>query len=270
MPAAAEASSQAPILSGTVPDSGHIAGLQSAAEPGQSPQAAPSAAAEQAPAGPIRIPVLNYHSITTDPGNPATITPEKFAEQMHYLKEHGYTTLSLQQFTDVLEGKQPTPAKPVLLTFDDGYADNYEHALPLFKELDFHAVLFISPDTVEDGYFLNWEQIKEMHQAGWDIQPHGMTHPHLPRLKAADQAYQIVEARKQIEEQLGTAADIYCYPYGEWNAATLRVLREHQFRYAFTIEQGWTTPDQDALKLKRVFVNGEESLEQWISKLEKW
>jgi peptidoglycan/xylan/chitin deacetylase (PgdA/CDA1 family) len=225
---------------------------------------------EQEPVGPVRIPVLNYHSITVDPGNSATITPEKFQEQMKYLKDNGYSTLTLQQFTDILEGKQRAPAKSVLLTFDDGYGDNYEHAMPLLQKLGFHATLFISPGTVEDGYFLNWDQIKEMHQAGWDIQPHGMTHPHFPRLKAADQAYQLTEAKRQIEEQLGTTADIFCYPYGEWNAVTVQLLKEHNFRYAFTIEQGWTTPEQDPLKLKRVFVNGEESLNQWKSKLEKW
>lgn len=202
-----------------------------------SPTAPPEIALTEEPPPPVRIPVLNYHSITVDPGNPATITPEKFLQQMTYLKENGYTALRLEQFTDLLEGKQPLGGKPVLLTFDDGYADNYVHALPILKELGFHATLFVSPGTAEDGYFLNWDQIKEMHKAGWDIQPHGMTHPHLPRLTEEEQIYQITEARRQIEEQLGTTADIFCYPYGEWNAATLKVLHENQFRYAFTIMQ---------------------------------
>jgi peptidoglycan/xylan/chitin deacetylase (PgdA/CDA1 family) len=158
----------------------------------------------------------------------------------------------------------------VLLTFDDGYADNYTHALPLLKELGLNATLFVSPGTVEDGYFLNWEQITEMHEAGWDIQPHGMTHPHLPRLKAEDQAHEIVEAKRQIEEQLGTTADIYCYPYGEYNQTTLTILKENGFRYAFTIDQGKTTNKQEAYKLKRVFVSGEESFNRFVYKLEKW
>lgn len=216
---------------------------------------------------PPPIPVLNYHSITVDPGNRATITPEKFEAQMIYLSENGFTPLSLQQFTDILEGNESAPDKPVLLTFDDGYADNYEHALPLLKKLGFHATLFMSPGMVDDGYFLNWEQIKEMHEAGWDIQPHGMTHPHLPLLKKDKQEYELMEARRQIEEQLGTIADVYCYPYGEWNQTTIKILKENEFRYAFTIEQGMTTSKQDPLKLKRIFVNGEESIEKWKGRL---
>ncbi|MCR8633364.1 polysaccharide deacetylase family protein [Paenibacillus radicis (ex Xue et al. 2023)] len=221
------------------------------------------------PDKPARIPVLNYHSITVDPGNTATITPEKFAAQMQYLADKGYTPLTLKQFSDMMEGIDKGPDKPILLTFDDGYADNYEHAMPILKKLGFHATLFMSPGTVEDGYFLNWDQIKEMHEAGWDIQPHGMTHPHLPTLNAKSQTFEITEAKAQIEQIVGTTADVYCYPYGEWDATTLKILKEHYFRYAFTIDQGITTPSQDNLKLKRIFVNGEESMDKWRYRFEK-
>jgi peptidoglycan/xylan/chitin deacetylase (PgdA/CDA1 family) len=225
-----------------------------------------SAAAEFKPE---RIPVLNYHSITVDPGNRAVITPAKFEAQMLYLSKNGYTTLTLQQFIDYMDNAAAAmPEKPVLLTFDDGYADNYEHAMPILKNLQFHATLFASPGTTEDGYFLNWEQIKEMHAAGWDIQPHGMTHPHLPRLTAKKQAYEITEAKRQIEENLNIKASIFCYPYGERNATTLQLLQENGFQYAFTIDQGMTTRDQDRFLLKRLFVNGEETIEQWIKRLE--
>ncbi|MFE5318687.1 polysaccharide deacetylase family protein [Paenibacillus sp. NPDC056579] len=245
------------------------------AEPVFQQQEAPAAVVEDnledKPDGPPpRIPVLNYHSITVDPGNRATITPEKFEAQMNYLHANGYTTLTLEQFIGILEGRKRAPAKPVLLTFDDGYADNYVHAMPVLKKLGFHATLFMSPGMVDDGWFLNWDQVKEMHQAGWDIQPHGINHPYLNRLKQADQEYQLTEARRQIEEQLGTTADVFCYPYGQFNQTTLNLLKKHGFRYAFTIEQGFTTHEQDKLKLKRVFVNGEEHIEQWIYRLEKW
>lgn len=219
---------------------------------------------------PQHIPVLNYHSITIDPGNRAVITPAKFEEQMLYLSKNGYHTLTLQQFIDYMDGTTISlPKKPVLLTFDDGYADNYEHALPLLKQLNFHATLFVSPGTTEDGYFLNWDQIKEMHEAGWDIQPHGMTHPHLPKLSAKSQAFEISEAKRQIDEQLKINTTVFCYPFGEKNETTLKLLQEHGFRYAFTIDQGLTTRDQNRLLLKRLFVNGEESIEPWIARLEQ-
>ncbi|MNR25557.1 Polysaccharide deacetylase [compost metagenome] len=94
-----------------------------------------------------------------------------------------------------------------------------------------------------------------------------MTHPHLPLFTAEQQAFEITEARKLIEENLGTQADVFCYPYGEYNKATLKLLKDHGFRYAFTIEQGYTTNQQNPYQLKRLFINGEESMKAFINKL---
>ncbi|WP_235550873.1 polysaccharide deacetylase family protein [Paenibacillus sp. Soil787] len=217
----------------------------------------------------ISIPVLNYHSVTIDPGNVVVISPAKLEEQLTYLHDHGYTPVSLATFISLIEGKsdEAAPKKPVLLTFDDGYIDNYEQAMPLLAKYAFQATLFISPDMNDQEGYLNWEQIKKLQEAGWDIQPHGMTHPHLPQLSSDQQAYEILEARKQIEEKLGTKADVYCYPYGEYNKTTLKLLKDHGFRYAFTIDQGFATNQQSPYLLKRLFINGEEGLKSFIRKL---
>ncbi|KIL39148.1 polysaccharide deacetylase [Gordoniibacillus kamchatkensis] len=212
--------------------------------------------------------MLNYHSIDIDPDSTLTLAPDKLAAQMEHLAKEGYTPLSLGDFTAIIEKRKPAPPKPVLLTFDDGYADNYEQAMPVLKRYGFPATVFISPGVVgQDDYYLNWEQVKEMREAGWDIQPHGMTHPHLPELSKEQQKKEITEARRQIEEQLGTTADIFCYPYGEFNKQTLAILKEGGFRYAFTIEQGVASSSQPPLQLKRIYVNGKESLAAWSKKL---
>lgn len=234
----------------------------------KTPKPAPATAEEPDKDKPVSLPVLNYHSIAADPDSTLMLDPDKFAKQMDYLAKEGYTPLSISDFTLILEKRKPAPPKPVLLTFDDGYADNYEHALPVLKKHGFPATIFISPGVVgQDGYYLNWEQVKEMHEAGWDIEPHGMTHPHLPQLSAARQKEEITEARRQIEERLGTTADIFCYPYGEFNKQTLAILKEERFRYAFTIQQGRTTSAQQPLQLRRIYVNGQDSLPTWIKKL---
>lgn len=211
----------------------------------------------------ISIPILNYHSVTIQPGNPAAITPQKLEEQMQYLANEGYTTLSLNDFIEIWEGRKKSPAKPVLLTFDDGYADNYTAAMPILKKYNMHATLFVSPGMVNDGYFLNWDQIIEMHQAGWDIQPHGMTHPHLPELSAEKQKFEITEASRQIEQMLGVKTVMYCYPYGERNQTTLNILKEAGIRYAVTIDQGRAIPEQNPLLIRRLFVNGEHGMNQF-------
>ncbi|WP_246362902.1 polysaccharide deacetylase family protein [Paenibacillus alba] len=215
----------------------------------------------------ISIPVLNYHSVTVQPGNTAAITPAKLEEQMQYLADQGYKTLTLKEFIDIWEGGEKPTAKVILLTFDDGYKDNYTAALPILAKHNFRATLFVSPGMVEDGYFLNWDEIKEMHKGGWDIQPHGMTHPNLTKLNSEKQTFEITEARRQIEEELGITADVYCYPFGERNQTTLHILKEHGFRYAFTIEQGMAKPDQNPLLIRRLFVNGEAGLSSFKSLL---
>ncbi|WP_307435682.1 MULTISPECIES: polysaccharide deacetylase family protein [unclassified Paenibacillus] len=247
----------APVLAATPSAASEIKGtIQSTTKPAPMPSK-------------ISIPVLNYHSVTIDPGNVVVISPAKLEEQLAYLHNHGFTPVSLTTFISLIEGKgvEAAPEKPVLLTFDDGYIDNYEQAMPLLTKYSFPATLFISPGTSDQEGYLNWEQIKKMQEAGWDIQPHGMTHPHLPQLSADQQAYEILEARKQIEEKLGTKADVYCYPYGEYNKTTLKLLKDHGFRYAFTIEQGYATNQQSPYLLKRLFINGEESLKSFIRKL---
>jgi peptidoglycan/xylan/chitin deacetylase (PgdA/CDA1 family) len=217
----------------------------------------------------VLIPVLNYHSIGAEPENSLVLDPGKFAAQMEYLSKHGFTPLSISDFTQIMEKRRKAPPKPVLLTFDDGYADNYELAMPVLKRYGFPATLFLSPGLVGQEGYLTWEQVKEMHDAGWDIEPHAVTHPNLPMLSAAKQKEEITGARRQIEEKLGTTADIFCYPYGAYDKRTLAILKETGFRFAFTIKQGWASSAQPPLQLKRIYVNGKESLEAWSRKLEK-
>jgi peptidoglycan/xylan/chitin deacetylase (PgdA/CDA1 family) len=237
---------------------------QTTAEPQESPAGVPALPAEKPL---VRIPVLNYHSVADDPGNIAVTSPKKFAEQMDYLDKEGYTPLKLNDFFRIMSGEKEPPERPILLTFDDGYSDNYEKVMPILQKHRFPATLFMSPGTVGTDGYLSWEQVKEMHQNGWDIQPHGMTHPHLPKLDARRQEEEIAEAKKQIEAQLGTTADVFCYPYGEYDKITLQLLAKHGFRYAFTIRQGKTEPSQPPYELKRIFVNGEEPLSKWIQRI---
>ncbi|WP_258525835.1 polysaccharide deacetylase family protein [Paenibacillus sp. YN15] len=218
----------------------------------------------------VSIAVLYYHSVQVMPGSTAVISPAKFTEQMQYLADNGYHPLTMAEFSDIMEGRTAAPEKPVLLTFDDGYVDNHSTVMPLLSKLDFPATLFMSPGVMDDKRFISWEQAEDLRDSGWDIMPHGMTHPYLTKLTPEEQAWQITEARKQIEEKLGVTADVFCYPYGEYNNTTLQILKDNGFRYAFTIDQGKTTPKQHPYKLKRVFVNGEEDLSALVRKLTKW
>ncbi|TMV43473.1 polysaccharide deacetylase family protein [Paenibacillus mesophilus] len=212
--------------------------------------------------------MLNYHSIGVEPDNNAVLDPKKLDEQMAYLAKEGYTTLTLRQFIDIWDGNAEAPAKAVLLTFDDGYTDNYTEAMPILKKYGFRATMFVSPGmTGQDGYFAEWDQIREMRDNGWDIQPHGMTHPYLHKMTLEQQRFEITESIKQLKEQTGIDTLVFCYPYGMRNKDTLKLLEEQKVRFAFTIDQGFTEPTQQPLQLKRIFVGGKESMATFMKKL---
>ncbi|WP_240041327.1 polysaccharide deacetylase family protein [Paenibacillus ginsengarvi] len=226
------------------------------------------AGAKQTAAPKFSIPVLNYHSIGVEPDNNAVLDPKKLDEQMAHLSKEGYTALTLQQFIGIWDGHMEAPAKPVLLTFDDGYTDNYTEAMPILRKYGFTATMFVSPGmTGQDGYFAEWEQIREMRDAGWDIQPHGMSHPYMHKLPLDKQRYEIAESIKQLKEQTGLDTYVFCYPYGMRNGDTLKLLEESKVRFAFTIDQGRTEPSQNPLLLKRIFVGGKESMDTFLKKL---
>ncbi|MGG1550825.1 polysaccharide deacetylase family protein [Paenibacillus ferrarius] len=228
--------------------------------------ARPVAAAGRAEHG-VAIPVLNYHSIGVAHGNPYVLHPDAFARQMNYLAAQHYTPLTLDAFVRVLAGQMPSPNKPVLLTFDDGYANNAETAMPILREHHFPATLFLSTGLVDLPGYLSWQQVRELAEANWDVMPHTVTHPHLPKLDQAHQRAEIMDARRKIEAVLGKPAPVFAYPYGEYNRTTLRILRKNGFRYAFSTDDGWATNRQNPYKLKRIVVRSEDALETWARKL---
>lgn len=215
----------------------------------------------------IAIPVLNYHSIGVEPGNTYVLHPDKFARQMDYLSAHHYTPLTLGDFARIIEKKQPSPERPVLLTFDDGYANNAEVAMPILQRHGFPATLFLSPGFIGQPGYLSWPQVQELSAAGWDIAPHSMTHPHLPQLSIEQQREEITESRRRIEQAIGKSADVFAHPYGEYNEDTLKILKEEEFRYAFTTKEGYASSNQSPYELSRIVVHGEDDFATWVQKL---
>ena len=118
---------------------------------------------------PSGIPVLMYHKIGDDKDNDAVIREDLFREQMKFLKDNGYNPLTMDQLYEYVVNGAAVPEKPVVLTFDDGYADTYSIVYPLMKEYGFAATVFINPGDV--GTRLTWDQVREMHKNGITILP---------------------------------------------------------------------------------------------------
>lgn len=169
-----------------------------------------------------KVPVLFYHYIGNNPNSAdlqrdiLSITPDKFTEQMKYLKENGYTTISYDTLYAALSGNATLPAKPVILTFDDGYIDFYYNAYGILRAYGLSATVFVPTGLVGKPAYLTWDMIKEMYGSGViSFGAHSVHHYHLSSL-SPDMVYQeVYESKKDLQDHLGLNINYMAYPYGD-------------------------------------------------------
>jgi len=214
------------------------------------------------------IPVLMYHSIEYEKGNTARLPKEKFKEQMKYLKENNYTTLSLEEAYDFFISNKPVPEKAVVLTFDDGYVDNYVEAFPILKELEFKATFFVITDLVDKiPSYMNLVQLKELQASGMDIESHTVNHEHLNQLSYEKQVKTLKESKEFLEKSLNKKIQYFAYPYGEFTEETLVAVKETGYKMAFTTAGKWSDKTDGILTLDRVFISGAANLDVFIERI---
>jgi len=149
------------------------------------------------------IPVLYYHSVKESADNEVTIKPEDLKSELKYIKDQGYITLTMRQLKDYILNNSPIPEKSILITFDDGYMDNYYSAFPILKEFNMTATIFCITSELDGSYYLSKEAIKEMSDYGIDIESNTVTHPHLNKLDYDKQLNELVQSKKTLEEITG-------------------------------------------------------------------
>lgn len=192
------------------------------------------------------IPILMYHRIADVPGDRNALPPDKFQEQLDYMYKNGYSTITMQMLYDYYTKNTPLPPKPVLLTFDDGYEDNYQIALPLLKERNMSAVVF--PITNWIGKENKWEnfnkaltrtmtleQLKEWHAAGMEIASHTVNHPFLTECDKSKLIFELRESKNYLEEVLQIKIQFLCYPYGYFNKNAINIAQSVGYKAAFAI-----------------------------------
>jgi peptidoglycan/xylan/chitin deacetylase (PgdA/CDA1 family) len=214
------------------------------------------------------LPILMYHAIGYEEGNTAKIPKEKFKEQMKYLKDNGYETLTLDEAYAFFINNKPVPEKSIVLTFDDGYVDNYVEALPILKELGFKATIFMITDLVDKtpGY-MNLQQLKEMQAEGMDIQSHTLYHEHLKQLSYEKQVKTLKESKEFLEKSLNKKIQYLAYPYGEYSEETLKIVKEVGYTMALSTNGRWSDKADGILTLDRVFISGAANLDVFIERI---
>lgn len=210
---------------------------------------------------PSGIPVLNYHQINDRDKNALTVTSSQFAAQMDYLKAAGYHTITATELADALERGAPLPPKPVLLTFDDGYLDNYTVAYPILKERGMKAAIFLITDYVgRYPNYLTWEQAREMQKNGIEFGSHTLNHVDLTQCaSAAEVRRQLVNSKSALEWRLERPIEFLAYPCGQRNEMIIAQLKDTGYRAAFTVELGFDFLGDNPYELHRIPIFGGNS-----------
>lgn len=163
------------------------------------------------------IPVLVYHNIRESTGAPATrpydVTPAELDAHLAHLQAEGFTPVTVSAVIDAFAGA-PLPAKPVVITFDDGRADQYERAAPLLKKRGFVATFFVFTNAIDRPGYMTWAQLKELVVGGHEVGSHAVYHPYLTKLDDGELGEELGLSKAVLEEGLGRPVRAFAYPFG--------------------------------------------------------
>lgn len=212
------------------------------------------------------IPILMYHSISINQSNALSVPSDLFYKHMEHLKNSGYNAIT---FTDLMSWKtnQSLPDKPILITFDDGYLDNFTVAYPILEKLQMKATIFATSDYIGSPNHLNWSQAKEMEQSGIiEIGVHTRHHVDLTKSNQLQLVDEISGAKQRLEKGLGHPIIAFAYPSGKFNKNVIQVVKRAGFEFAVTTKPGYAEKKQGYLTLHRVRIPGDQSLAAFIRK----
>lgn len=199
----------------------------------------------------IKIPILMYHVVEDNPGpNNLTITTDQLREEVKWLKEEGYTPMTM---TEVLASFKSgvVPKKPIALTFDDGEKNNYTKAFPILKEFDVKATFFVITSGVGNGYYMDLDMLKEMKDYGMDIQSHTQGHRELNKIPKQEKIKEIQGAKDYLKDNLGVNNNILCYPVGRFDNETEEVASSLGIELAVTTKGGIAKIQDGMLSMPR-------------------
>jgi peptidoglycan/xylan/chitin deacetylase (PgdA/CDA1 family) len=221
-----------------------------------------------------RLPVLLYHHVGPErPGTFAglTVSQKKFQEQVRWLSERGFQLITSSDWLNWCRMGKGLPPQPVLMTFDDAYFDLAEYALPAIHQRGFGAEIMIvsgligatnkwnEKELADKHKLMTEEQIRDWNRKGIEFGAHSRTHPDLRTLQDLELNSEVEGSRDDLGKILGSRPRSFAFPYGHYNEAVLRVVREN-FDLAFTVEEGLNTLGSDLHRLRRSMVLPRESL----------
>lgn len=207
------------------------------------------------------VPILMYHYIEnpavakTRMGKNLSVAPATLQNQLSWLRQHGYETVT---FHDWLQGT--LPKKPVMLTFDDGYSDAYVNAFPLLKAQKMKGVFYIITDFVGKKGYLTWPQIEEMRDAGMEMGAHTEHHPDLRKIPLAQKKQEILGSIATLQKQLNISVVSFAYPSGKYDKTSVAILSGAHVPFAVTTKKNVALFQKTARTLPRLRIGDKTKL----------
>jgi peptidoglycan/xylan/chitin deacetylase (PgdA/CDA1 family) len=212
--------------------------------------------------GTATVPVLMYHVINPPPAGapfPGLYVPsDEFAAQMQALKTAGWRAVTMDQLEAYWTRGVPLgPGKPIVLTFDNGYASQYDNALPILKRLGWvgNENIQLSGLPPSQGGLTD-SQVRGLIASGWELDTQGISHADLIALDAGQLKYQVATARQILQKRYGVPVNWFCYPSGHYDATVIAAVKAAGFAGSTTVIPGWANPSEDPYRLPRLRVLG--------------
>jgi peptidoglycan/xylan/chitin deacetylase (PgdA/CDA1 family) len=187
----------------------------------------------------VRLPILVYHIVRPSyPSDSAAVraiavTPENFDAEMKYLGDAGYHVVRFSDLEAHFASSTPLPQKPIILSFDDGWADQFTYALPVLTKYNYPATFFVFTNAINRPGFLTWNELHQMTRAGMDIGGHSRSHPYLTTITSTSTLWgEIAESKQLLEQKLGVLINEFAYPFGLYNSSIVSLVKEAGYKSA--------------------------------------
>lgn len=218
----------------------------------------------------ISAAVLMYHHVGPVPNGAdeirkgLTVSQEEFETHLKFFKEHGYTVISWKKF-DELKEKRAVPKKLIILTFDDGYDDNYTYAADLMKKYNATGTFFIITGKIGKNEYMNEEQLKSLVSSGNELGSHTVNHPSLEKLKGESLKSELVKSKTTLEKIAGEPIISFCYPAGKYGEDTVKAVKDAGYEYAVTTKSSTGIIDLDgSLEIPRYRISAGRNIEAML------
>jgi len=207
-------------------------------------------------------PMITYHRVSLATTNDMTVTPQLFRRHMQFLRENKYSPITMDQWcAAVLDGKK-LPEKPILITFDDAWKSQYKNAIPILNEYGYKATFYTYTAVVGNKTTMTWKQLRALAEQGHNIGCHSATHSNLAKpfksenrdMYKARLVRETFNAKRKIEENIGTEVKHFCYPYGYYDTEVILQLKKVGFVSGVTVNPCPNTLDTPLFKLGRFII----------------